>query len=139
MARSTLEAATPEQERPRALVADDDSALVELMRDVLREEFTVETATNGSDAMEKARRTRPDIVVVDAVMPEMNGYQTCRALRRRSETASVPIIMVTGKSGPAEARRAFRAGATDYLPKPFSPSQLRARAHVCLLRAAPAP
>jgi DNA-binding response OmpR family regulator len=136
MARSTLESAMSGQQRPRALIADDDSTLIELMRDVLQEEFTVETAANGSDAMEKARRIRPDIVVVDAVMPEMNGYQTCRALRRSSETASVPIIMVTGKSGPAEARRAFRAGATDYLPKPFSPSQLRARAHVCFIRAA---
>ena len=121
-------------ERPRLLIAEDDRDLAETMREVLEEDFAVDVAVNGSDAVARAHDGHPDVVVMDARMPKMNGFEACRALRDDPETADLPIIMVTGSREPAIASEAFDAGATDYLPKPFSISQLRSRARTCLLR-----
>jgi len=121
-------------ERPRLLIAEDDSDLAETMREVLEEDFAVDVAVNGSEAVALAHEEHPDVVVMDARMPKMNGFEACRALRDNPETADLPIIMVTGGTEPELASAAFDAGATDYLPKPFSISQLRSRARTCLLR-----
>lgn len=120
--------------KPRIVIADDDQALLDTMREVLEEDFVVDTASDGSEAVAKATRVRPNLVLLDVEMPQMDGYQACRALRERPETATTPIIMVTARSDAADAQRAFEAGATDYLAKPFSISQLRARTHVWLMR-----
>ena len=104
------------------------------MREVLEEDFAVDVAVNGTDAVARARDERPDVVVMDAQMPRMNGLDACRALRHDPRTADLPIIMVTGSTEPDLASAAFDAGATDYLSKPFSISQLRSRAMTCVLR-----
>ena len=122
------------QTRPRLLIAEDDRDLAETMREVLEEDFAVDVAVNGFDAVEMAQDERPDVVVMDARMPKMNGIDACRALRHDPRTADLPIILVTGNSEPELANVAFDAGATDYLPKPFSISQLRSRAMTCVLR-----
>ena len=121
-------------ERPRLLIAEDDRELAETMREVLEEDFAVDVAVNGSEAVALAHEEHPDVVVMDARMPKMDGFEACRALRENPETADLPIIMVTAGSEPDIASAAFDAGATDYLPKPFSISQLRSRARTCLLR-----
>jgi DNA-binding response OmpR family regulator len=121
-------------ERPRLLIAEDDSTLAETMREVLEEDFAVGVARDGSEAVAQARDTCPDVMVLDAGMPKMDGFDACRALRHDPRTANLPIIMVTGRTEPGLATAAFDAGATDYLQKPFSISQLRARARTCLLR-----
>src|SRR6185436_6861019 len=120
--------------RPRLLIADDDRALAETMREVLEEDFAVGLAVDGDEAVARARDERPDVMVIDARMPRMDGFDACRALRHDPRTADLPIIMVTGGTEPTLATEAFEAGATDYLPKPFSISQLRSRARTCLLR-----
>jgi putative two-component system response regulator len=120
--------------RPRLLIADDDRALAETMRDVLEEDFAVGLAADGNEAVARARDERPDVLVIDARMPRLDGFDACRALRHDPRTADLPIIMVTGGTEPTLATEAFAAGATDYLPKPFSISQLRSRARTCLLR-----
>ncbi len=122
------------QMRPRLLIADDDQELIDTMREVLEEDFTVETAADGSEALRKAREVHPDVVLVDVSMPKLNGYQACRALRDQPETADIPIIIVTARNDPEDAAKAFQVGATDYLSKPFSISQLRARAQTVLMR-----
>ena len=120
--------------RPRLLIAEDDRDLAETMREVLEEDFAVDVAVNGSDAVTRVHDGHPDVVVMDARMPKMDGFEACRALRDDPETADLPIIMVTAGSEPEVASAAFDAGATDYLQKPFSISQLRSRARTCLLR-----
>ena len=123
-----------ETHRPTLLIAEDDRALAESMRDVLQEDFAVGLATDGNEAVARARDERPDVMVIDARMPRLDGFDACRALRHDPRTADMVIIMVTGGSEPTLATEAFAAGATDYLPKPFSISQLRSRARTCLLR-----
>ena len=120
--------------RPRLLIAEDDAVLAETMRDVLEEDFSVGVASDGSEAVSRAQDEQPDVLVIDARMPHMDGLAACRALRRNPGTADMPIIMVTGDSEPTMMGQAFAAGATDYLQKPFSVSQLRARAATCLMR-----
>lgn len=120
--------------RPRLLIAEDDPDLAETMREVLEEDFAVEVATDGSAAVSRARLARPDVIVLDAQMPRLDGFDACRALRHDPRTADLPIIIVTGGTEPGLACAAFEAGATDYLQKPFSISQLRSRARTCLLR-----
>jgi putative two-component system response regulator len=122
------------QERPRLLIAEDDAALAETMREVLDEDFAVEIAANGVDAVAMAKFGQHDVLVIDARMPHLDGYDACRALRNDPRTADMSIIMVTGGTEPGLASAAFAAGATDYLPKPFSISQLRTRARTLLLR-----
>ncbi|MCC6177692.1 MAG: response regulator [Chloroflexi bacterium] len=122
--------------RPRILIAEDDRALVGALREAFQDDFRVEIATDGREAVLKARQQRPDAVIMDARMPVVDGYAACRELRRDPKTAAVPIILVTVDGEPATASAAFDAGATDFLPKPFSVSQLRARAETCLMRQA---
>jgi CheY-like chemotaxis protein len=123
-----------QDERPRLLIAEDDRELAETMRDVFEEDFAVEVAANGREAVDRAHDGHPDVVVMDAQMPRMDGFDACRALRHDPRTADLPIIMVTASSEPETASAAFDAGATDYLQKPFSISQLRSRALTCLMR-----
>jgi DNA-binding response OmpR family regulator len=121
-------------DRPRLLIAEDDAALAETLRDVLEEDFTVDIAADGSEAVARVHDSRPDLVVLDAQMPRLDGFAACRLLRHDPRTVDLPIIMVTGDSQPELAAAAFAAGASDYLARPFSVSQLRARAATCLMR-----
>jgi CheY-like chemotaxis protein len=120
--------------RPKLLIAEDDRDLAETMREVLEGDFAVDVAADGSEAVARARDDLPDVMLMDARMPNMDGFDACRALRHDPRTADLPIIMVTGGTEPGLASAAFDAGATDYLSKPFSISQLRSRALTCLLR-----
>jgi CheY-like chemotaxis protein len=120
--------------RPRLLIAEDDVALAQTMRDVLEEDFVVQVTHNGAEAIAEARDHRPDVLVIDAQMPHMSGFEACRILRLDPQTADLPIILVTGDAAPSMMHAAFAAGATDFMQKPFSISQLRARATTCLMR-----
>lgn len=121
-------------DRPRLLLAEDDPTLAALVRESLEGDFRVDVAADGTQAVKLAHARHHDVMVLGARMPRMDGFATCRALRGDPATADLPIIMVTGSCEPETAARAFDAGATDYLPKPFSISQLRSRARTLLLR-----
>lgn len=121
-------------DRPCILIAEDDASLAETMRDLFEEDFSVETAADGQEAVSVARRVQPNVMVLDGRMPRLDGWSACRALREDPATANLPIILITGDDPAAGAARAFDAGATDFLAKPFSISQLRARAHTLVLR-----
>jgi DNA-binding response OmpR family regulator len=115
-----------------ALVADEDPTVVWLLRRALADDFEVTVAEDGQRAVELARSVRPDIVLLDLGMPVLDGFGACRLIRAASP--QVPIVIVSGHRDEVSVRTAFAAGATDYLTKPFTPSQLRARLQACLLR-----
>ncbi len=115
-----------------ALVADEDPSVVWLLRRALVDDFDVTVAENGQRAVELARSEQPDIVLLDLGMPVLDGFSACRQIRAASP--QVPIVIVSGQTDELSVRSAFEAGATDYLTKPFTPSQLRARLQACLLR-----
>jgi CheY-like chemotaxis protein len=120
-------------ERRRALVADEDPMMLWLLRRALADDFDVTTAENGQRAVDLAATCGPDVIVLDLDMPVMDGFAACRLIR--TAHPRIPIVIVSGNTDEDSVRSAFEVGATDYLTKPFTPSQLRARLQACLLRA----
>lgn len=110
------------------LVVDDEPDLVELIGYNLEQQgHSVVRAANGSEAIKLAKARQPDLIVLDVMMPEINGIEVARRLRSQTETASIPIIMLTAKSEEANELEGLGAGADDYITKPFSMQVLLAR------------
>src|SRR5689334_19483581 len=104
----------------KILVVDDIPENVRLLEAVLvARGYGVVSATNGTDALELVASEKPDLVLLDVVMPGMDGYAVCRQLRADDQTAVLPVIMVTSSIGP-EKTKAIEAGADDFIPKPFN-------------------
>jgi len=117
----------------KILVVDDDPTLRRFLQDFLREEkYTVIAAANGNEALRQAYRAHPDLVVLDVMMPGMDGWEVTARLREMSD---VPIILLTAKSAEADKLRGFSLGVDDYLTKPFSFAELSARIQAVLNRA----
>jgi phosphate regulon transcriptional regulator PhoB len=102
-----------------------------------RDGFRCRTATNGSDALREVKAGVPDLIVLDLMLPELDGLEVCRRLRRDTSTASVPIIMLTAKSDEVDRIVGLEMGADDYVAKPFSPKELVARVRAVLRRVHP--
>jgi len=118
------------------LVVDDESRMVEFVAMNLElEGFRVIRAANGSEALEKASKEHPDLVLLDIMMPEMDGFETLEGLR---ETSSVPVIFLTAKSEEVDRIKGLDLGADDYITKPFSPRELVSRIRAVLRRTEPA-
>jgi diguanylate cyclase (GGDEF)-like protein len=111
------------------LVVDDSRMNIEILSDVLKSEYNVLCATNGKDALEIARRQVPDIILLDVIMPEMNGYEICTSLKSDPLTQNIPIIFITGQDQEEDEAKGLEAGAIDYITKPIRPSLVRARVH----------
>jgi len=113
---------------PLILITDDDRSIRALLRLALQEDgYTVEEAVHGKDCLEKYSHLQPDLVLLDAVMPEMDGLTCCENLRSHSERQQVPILMITFLDDRESIDRAFAVGATDYITKPIHWSVLRQR------------
>jgi DNA-binding response OmpR family regulator len=118
------------------LIADDDKKIVDLVTLYLkRDGYNVLPAYDGREALDLTRRKQPDLVVLDLMMPELDGMDVCRLLRAES---AVPIIMLTARTTDDDKLRGLDLGADDYLTKPFNPRELMARIRAVLRRVAPA-
>ncbi len=119
--------------QPLILVADDEARITKLISVVLSEEgFRVVTATSGKEALKKAEELRPDVVLLDMVMPDLDGLEVMSQLRLRWP---VPIILVTGQASTADKATGLDLGADDYIAKPFHPDELVARVRAVMRRA----
>ena len=122
-------------ERPLVLVADDDEDIRMLVTFRLeRSGYEVLAARDGEEALELAIRHRPELAVLDLMMPKLDGYQLTRRLRELEETRRIPVILLTARAQDDDVARGFEAGADDYIRKPFSPQELRARVQAILGR-----
>ena len=125
--------------RPIILVVEDETALVSLLRYNLEKEgFEVLEATDGEEALLVMSERQPDLVLLDWMLPKLSGIEVCRQMRRRSETRNTPVIMLTARGEEGDRVRGLNAGADDYVPKPFSTTELIARIHAVLRRIRPA-
>jgi two-component system phosphate regulon response regulator PhoB len=123
---------------PLILVVEDESALVTLLRyNLEREGFRVAEARDGEEALLMAREQKPDLVLLDWMLPLLSGLEVCRQMRRMAETRGVPIIMLTARGEEGDKLRGLDSGADDYVTKPFSPSELVARIRAALRRSRP--
>jgi DNA-binding response OmpR family regulator len=115
------------------LVVDDEPKIVRLTRDYLEKDgFRVISAADGAEALTAARRDKPDLIILDLMLPDIDGWEVCRTLRRES---GIPIIMLTARSEESDQIVGLELGADDYITKPFSPRTLIARVRAVLRRA----
>jgi two-component system phosphate regulon response regulator PhoB len=120
------------------LVIDDEKDLIELVRyNLEREGFEVRGALDGETGLAKAMRELPDVVLVDLMLPGIDGLEVCRLLRAESRTAGIPLIMLTAKAAESDRVVGLELGADDYVTKPFSPRELTARVRALLRRTSP--
>jgi len=124
--------------KPHILVIEDEAALVEMLRYNLEKEgFKVSAANDGEEALTAVDEQRPDLLILDWMLPLVSGLEICRQLRRKPDTRDLPIIMLTARGEEADRVRGLEVGADDYVAKPFSPSELIARVRAVLRRARP--
>jgi two-component system phosphate regulon response regulator PhoB len=124
--------------KPLLLIVEDEAALVELLRyNFEKEGFRVAVAMDGEAALVAVAEARPDIMVLDWMLPHVSGLEVCRQIRRKADTRDVPIIMLTARGEESDRIRGLDTGADDYLTKPFSMSELIARIRAVLRRIRP--
>jgi DNA-binding response OmpR family regulator len=117
------------------LIADDDPQVVELVQAYLEKEgFAVLVATDGDEAFDLASQRQPDLVVLDIMLPKLDGWAVCRRLRENPETENIPILMLTSRGEEMDRVLGLDLGADDYVTKPFSPRELVARIKAVLRR-----
>jgi CheY-like chemotaxis protein len=113
---------------PRILIVDDDAWILKMVSTVLdKRGYTIDTAQDGAEALERVAEATPDLVISDVMMPRMDGWTLIRQLRARPETAFTPVIFLTALGSDEDRIRGFRLGADDYLPKPFRFEELDLR------------
>jgi two-component system phosphate regulon response regulator PhoB len=121
--------------KSRILVVDDEPEAVELVEFNLKQAgYAVSTAVDGAEALKKARSQTPDMIVLDVMLPEMDGFEICKTLRGEAATARTPILMLTAKAAEIDRVLGLELGADDYLTKPFSPRELLLRIKKILAR-----
>jgi putative two-component system response regulator len=122
--------------RPLILAVDDEAGNLQLLRQVLQDDYRLSYAKDGLRALELAQQERPDLVLLDVMMPGMSGYEVCAALKALPATAAIPVIFVTALTEADDEVEGFAAGAVDYITKPLSAAIVRARVrtHLSLVR-----
>lgn len=125
-----------EDRRPHLLAVDDNPENLDVLIGLLEDDYKISVATSGARALELAFRTRPDLILLDIMMPEMDGLELCRRLKERDELGDVPVIFISALERVDEKVKAFTYGGVDYVTKPFQPEELRARisTHLTLQR-----
>jgi len=111
----------------RVLVVDDEPNNLQLMAEILNNLYNLSFAPNGVKALEITNKLKPDIILLDIMMPEMDGYEVCKRLKTEESTKNIPVIFVTAKVEDVDEVRGFKLGAIDYITKPFRPSIVKAR------------
>jgi two-component system phosphate regulon response regulator PhoB len=124
--------------KPTVLVAEDENALVTLLRyNLEREGYRVLDTQDGEEALLIAAEEKPDVIILDWMMPQLSGIEVCRRLRQRQETRNVPILMLTARGEETDRIRGLDTGADDYITKPFSMTELLARLRAVMRRIRP--
>ena len=127
MAPALVNALDAPQARPCLLLVDDQPINIQVLYRIFSPDYRVLMATSGAKALELCRDDRPDLVLLDVVMPEMDGHEVCRRLKRDLATCNIPVIFVTAHNDAAEETHGFEVGAVDFIAKPVNPATVRAR------------
>ena len=130
----------PGMAKPTILIVEDEAPLLTLLRYNLEKQgFRVEEATDGQEALLRVSENKPDLVLLDWMLPTLSGIEVCRQIRRRPATRDLPVIMVTARTEDQDAVRALDIGADDYITKPFAVEALLARIRALLRRSGTVP
>src|SRR6266404_7453074 len=122
----------------KVLVVEDEADVAEMIRYNLgKEGYDVRLAANGTEALRQVKEARPDVILLDIMVPHLNGWEICRRLKQDRDTQAIPVIMVTGRVEEGDKVLGFEMGADDYVTKPFSPRELVARVRAVARRGRP--
>ncbi|GAB0112240.1 response regulator [Pseudoalteromonas distincta] len=124
-------------DRPRILIVDDEPANLKVMREVLGNQYRMSFAKSGSAALALLEKELPKLILLDIMMPDMNGFEVCQTIKANPKTSHIPIIFVTALGDESDEYKGFELGAVDYITKPISPAIVRARVktHLSLVQA----
>ncbi len=111
-------------EKKKIVVADDEPFILSALQETLSEDYAVYTASNGKEAIKTVEKVQPDLIILDVMMPEMDGLEACKQLKKSKETSSIPVIILTAKGQITDIEKGFKSGADAYVVKPFSPARL---------------
>jgi two-component system phosphate regulon response regulator PhoB len=126
--------------KERILIVEDDADIAELMRyNLTADGYRVDTTKSGEDGLRSARKNSPDLVLLDIMLPDIDGLEVCRLLKKDTRTEKIPIVMVTARHDDIDVVAGLELGADDYIPKPFSPRVLLARVRAVLRRVSAQP
>ena len=121
-------------DKAKILIVDDNPANIETLNETLENEFDIYFATNGNDALQKVQLLEPDLILLDIMMPGMDGFEVCRKLKENEQFRDIPVIFITALDQPEDESKGLVLGAVDYVTKPFNPDlvRLRVRNHLKL-------
>jgi sigma-B regulation protein RsbU (phosphoserine phosphatase) len=116
------------------LLVDDEPANIEIVNSILHDSYKIRVATNGARALDLANQVpAPDLILLDVMMPGMDGYEVCTRLKAAAQTRDIPVIFLTGQTEIDDETKGFEVGAVDYIHKPFSPAVVKARVRTHLV------
>ncbi len=113
--------------RQKILIVDDEPANIKILGEMLMNDYQISFASSGSEALTLSGKNPPDMILLDIVMPVMDGYEVCRSLKSQDMTKNIPVIFITAKSSEDDETKGFEIGAVDYITKPFSLTVVLAR------------
>ena len=116
--------------KSRVLIVDDEPGNIRILSNILAEDYLLSAATNAEQALTLAKSQSPDLILLDMVMPDLDGLAVCKALKAGEETRDIPVIFVTSMNDPENEERGLLAGAVDYIRKPVSPPIVKARVKI---------
>jgi len=111
-------------EKKKIVVADDEPFILSALQDTLSDTYSVFSASNGKEAIEQVSKVHPNLIILDVMMPEMDGLEACKNLKREKATSGIPVILLTAKGQITDIEKGFKSGADAYVVKPFSPARL---------------
>ena len=114
-------------DKSRVLVVDDEPMNLRILGEVLRNHCRVSVATCGPDALEIARAQQPELILLDVMMPDMDGFEVCRRLKADPATSGIPVVFITATAQPEGLARGLALGAAGFIAKPIDPSEIQAR------------
>lgn len=110
--------------KKKIVIVDDEEDILSALNETLNKEYMVFSASNGRDAVELAQKVIPDLIVMDILMPEMDGLEACRLIKKERTTSAIPVLLLTAKNQIEFSEKGFASGANSYMVKPFSPGKL---------------
>jgi len=118
-----------ETKKNTLLIVDDENSNLKVLTHILGSSYTIYTASNGVSAIQKAKDLKPDLILLDIIMPEMNGYETLSVIKKTEETHKIPVVFITGLSSADDEEKGLSLEAADYITKPFSAPIVKLRVH----------
>ena len=121
------------KEDPRILIIDDEPDIIELL-EIFLEKFKTMSSLSPVEGLEIAKNEHPDLIILDVMMPQMNGYELCREIKQNSSTQNIPVFMYSALSDSSDIKKGIQAGADEYLKKPIHPCELETKVKETLLK-----